>query len=95
MSSVITAVLERFWTLGVIDAPNSGEVTLAWSDLLAPCEKEIRIVAELEPLPEPKKQNPDEKLNEKEPLTDDDPSANPNASDTSQQGRCDTVSQTS
>lgn len=40
MSAVVTTLLERFWTLGVIDAPKSGEVTLAWSDLLAPSEKE-------------------------------------------------------
>lgn len=40
MSSVVQALLERFWTLGVIEAPKSGEVTLAWSDLLAPSEKE-------------------------------------------------------
>lgn len=40
MTSVIKSILERFWTLGVIDAPQSGEVTLAWSDLLAPSEKE-------------------------------------------------------
>ncbi|WP_312423679.1 DUF1073 domain-containing protein [Kosakonia cowanii] len=39
-SSVIEKVLERFWTLGVIDPPSSGEITLAWSDLLAPSEKE-------------------------------------------------------
>jgi hypothetical protein len=40
MTSVIETLLERFWMLGVIDAPSSGEVTLAWSDLLAPSEKE-------------------------------------------------------
>ena len=40
MSAVVTAVLERFWTMGVIEQPVSGEVTLAWSDLLAPSEKE-------------------------------------------------------
>ena len=39
-SSVVERVLERFWTVGVIDPPSSGEVTLAWSDLLAPSEKE-------------------------------------------------------
>nr|WP_238406854.1 anti-CBASS Acb1 family protein [Atlantibacter hermannii] len=38
----ITALLERFWTLGVIDPPTNGngEVTIQWSDLLAPGEKE-------------------------------------------------------
>lgn len=40
MSAVVTAVLERFWTMGAIEPPASGEVTLAWSDLLAPSEKE-------------------------------------------------------
>ncbi|MBK0031718.1 DUF1073 domain-containing protein [Erwinia sp. S43] len=40
MSAVITAVIERFWTMGAIEPPDSGEVTLAWSDLLAPSEKE-------------------------------------------------------
>ncbi|MDU7869919.1 MAG: DUF1073 domain-containing protein, partial [Pantoea sp.] len=40
MSSVVQTLLERLWTLGVIEAPKSGEVTLAWSDLLAPSEKE-------------------------------------------------------
>lgn len=40
MTAVVKAILERFWKLGVIDAPQSGEVTLAWSDLLAPSEKE-------------------------------------------------------
>lgn len=40
MSDVITRVIERFWTIGIIDPPVSGEVTLAWSDLLAPSEKE-------------------------------------------------------
>ena len=36
----ITALLERFWTLGIIDQPTNGEVTIQWSDLLAPGEKE-------------------------------------------------------
>ncbi|MCZ4058039.1 DUF1073 domain-containing protein [Pantoea sp. LMR881] len=40
MTSVIKSLLERFWTLGVIDEPASGEVSLAWADLLAPSEKE-------------------------------------------------------
>lgn len=39
-STVVENLLERFWTLGVIAPPSSGEVTLAWSDLLAPSEKE-------------------------------------------------------
>lgn len=40
MSDVITRLLERFWKIGIIEPPSSGEVTLAWSDLLAPSEKE-------------------------------------------------------
>ena len=36
----ITALLERFWTLGIIDPPTNGEVTISWTDLLAPGEKE-------------------------------------------------------
>ncbi|QDK20846.1 DUF1073 domain-containing protein [Leclercia adecarboxylata] len=36
----ITALLERLWTLGIIDPPTNGEVTIQWSDLLAPGEKE-------------------------------------------------------
>lgn len=39
-TAVVQMLLERFWKIGVIDAPTSGEVTLAWSDLLAPSEKE-------------------------------------------------------
>lgn len=119
MSAIITAVLERFWTLGVIDAPKSGEVTLAWSDLLAPSEKEkianmqamatvakdtqsafgtpvvseneIRAVGELEPIPENELPPP---VPPGDPLSDD-PEANPDSGDTSQQSRSDTVSQTS
>lgn len=40
MSDVVKRVIERFWTIGMIDPPKSGEITLAWSDLLAPSEKE-------------------------------------------------------
>lgn len=104
MSAVITAVIERFWTMGAIDRPVSGEVTLAWSDLLAPSEKEkianmqamaevaqktqqaygtpaieaneVRAVGELEPLKEPEQPNPNAKP-DKDPLTDDDDSDNP------------------
>ncbi|MGG4623982.1 DUF1073 domain-containing protein [Serratia odorifera] len=39
-SDVVKRVIERFWTIGMIDPPKSGEVTLAWSDLLAPSEKD-------------------------------------------------------
>lgn len=40
MSDVISRVIERFWMIGIIDPPSSGEITLTWSDLLAPSEKE-------------------------------------------------------
>lgn len=104
MSSVVTAVLERFWMMGAIEPPDSGEVTLAWSDLLAPSEKEkianmqamadvaqktqqaygtpaieaneVRAVGELEPLKEPETPDPNDKP-DKDPLTDDDDSDNP------------------
>lgn len=36
----ITALLERLWTLGIINPPVNGEVTIQWTDLLAPGEKE-------------------------------------------------------
>jgi len=39
-TTLVTVLIERFWTTGVIAAPASGEVTLAWSDLLAPSEKD-------------------------------------------------------
>lgn len=39
-TALVTMVIERFWMTGVIAMPTSGEVTLAWSDLLAPSEKE-------------------------------------------------------
>lgn len=35
-----SAVIERLWTVKVIEPPESGEITLTWSDLLAPSEKE-------------------------------------------------------
>lgn len=106
LSDVITRVIERFWTVGIIDPPASGEVTLTWSDLLAPSEKEklanmavmadvaqktqqaygtpavdeneVRAVGELEPRKEPVTPDPNAKPTDKDPLTDDDDSANPN-----------------
>lgn len=39
-SDVVSVVIERFWMFGIIDPPTSGEMTLVWSDLLAPSEKE-------------------------------------------------------
>ena len=118
-TGVVTRFLQRCWKFGVIEAPSSGEVTLAWSDLLAPSEKEkianmqamatvakdtqsafgtsvvseneIRAVGELEPLPEnelPPTVPPGDPLS-------DDPEANPDAGNTSQQVRSDTVRQAS
>jgi hypothetical protein len=106
MSTVIQLLIERFWSFGVIDAPKSGEVTLAWSDLLAPSEKEkianmqaladvaqktqqafgtsavdvneIRAAGELEPIKEPATPDPEAKTTDKDPLTDDDDSDDPN-----------------
>lgn len=40
LTDYITRVIERFWVLGIIDPPTNGEVSLVWSDLLAPSEKE-------------------------------------------------------
>ncbi|KKI48998.1 phage protein [Obesumbacterium proteus] len=40
LTDYITRVIERFWTLGIIEPPTNGEVSLVWSDLLAPSEKE-------------------------------------------------------
>lgn len=39
-SDRVSAILERLWTVEVIELPTSGEVTITWSDLLAPSEKE-------------------------------------------------------
>jgi len=106
MSDVVTRVIERFWTIGIIDPPSTGEISLAWSDLLAPSEKEkianmqalsdvaqktqqafgtsavevneIRAAGELEPMKEPATPDPNKKLTDKDPLTDDDDSDNPN-----------------
>lgn len=39
-SDRVTAILERLWTVEVMEPPKSGEVTITWSDLLAPSEKE-------------------------------------------------------
>ncbi|MEN4889198.1 DUF1073 domain-containing protein [Erwinia billingiae] len=106
MSDVVTRVIERFCAIGIIDPPSTGEVTLAWSDLLAPSEKEkianmqaladvaqktqqafgtsavdvneIRAAGELEPIKEPATPDPEAKQTDKDPLTDDDDSDDPN-----------------
>ncbi|MCG8709260.1 DUF1073 domain-containing protein [Brenneria sp. 4F2] len=40
LSWLITAVIDRWWRVGVIDPPKSGEVSVVWSDLLAPSDRE-------------------------------------------------------
>ncbi|CAI0896282.1 DUF1073 domain-containing protein [Serratia grimesii] len=40
MSDYITKIIQRLWKFGIIEAPKGDEVTLSWSDLLAPSEKE-------------------------------------------------------
>ncbi|MCM7422358.1 DUF1073 domain-containing protein [Enterobacter hormaechei] len=40
LSDRITALIERFWTIGIIEPPKSGEITVSWPDLLAPSEKD-------------------------------------------------------
>lgn len=40
LTQYVTEIIERLWKLGVIDPPSSGEVTLAWSDMLAPSESD-------------------------------------------------------
>ena len=105
-SDVITRVIERFWNVGIIEPPASGEVSLVWSDLLAPSEKEklanmavmadvaqktqqafgtpavdeneVRAVGEFEPRKEPVTPDPNAKPTGKDPLTDDNDSADPN-----------------
>ncbi|WP_226052663.1 phage portal protein [Dickeya chrysanthemi] len=38
LSDTITEIVTRLWMLGVIEPPASGEITVEWSDLLAPSE---------------------------------------------------------
>ncbi|MFT4271203.1 MAG: DUF1073 domain-containing protein [Pantoea sp.] len=40
LTEVITDLVTRFWTLGILPAPASGEITVGWSDLLAPSQSE-------------------------------------------------------
>ncbi|EMF4699070.1 DUF1073 domain-containing protein [Serratia marcescens] len=40
LTDLITDIVTRFWTLGIVPAPASGEVSVGWSDLLAPSEAE-------------------------------------------------------
>ncbi|CNI68942.1 Protein of uncharacterised function (DUF1073) [Yersinia frederiksenii] len=40
LTNVITEIVKRFWTYGFIEAPESGEITISWSDLLEPTDSE-------------------------------------------------------
>ncbi len=40
LADTITEIVTRLWTIGVIDPPVSDEITVEWSDLLAPSEAE-------------------------------------------------------
>ncbi len=40
MTDVITDVVSRFWTLGIIPPAQNEEITVGWSDLLAPSQAE-------------------------------------------------------
>jgi len=40
LTDVITDVVTRFWTLGIIPIPHGEEITVEWSDLLAPSQAE-------------------------------------------------------
>lgn len=40
LAEVITCLVTRFWTLGVIPAANGEEITVGWSDLMAPSRAE-------------------------------------------------------
>ncbi|MGU0056809.1 hypothetical protein ACVXG7_19770 [Enterobacter hormaechei] len=38
LTDVITDVVSRFWTLGIIPPAQNEEITVGWSDLLAPSQ---------------------------------------------------------
>ncbi|NUL36630.1 DUF1073 domain-containing protein [Kosakonia sacchari] len=40
LTDVITDLVTRFWTLGIIPPPRGEEITVGWSDLLAPSQAE-------------------------------------------------------
>lgn len=40
LTDLIERVIQRFWQVGIIPAPSSGEVSVTWSDLLAPGDTE-------------------------------------------------------
>lgn len=40
LTNVITDLVSRFWTLGIIPPARNEEITMEWSDLLAPSQAE-------------------------------------------------------
>lgn len=40
LTEFITDIITRFWTLGIVTAPKGDEITVGWSDLLAPSRAE-------------------------------------------------------
>lgn len=40
LADVINDLVTRFWTLGIVPAPATGEISVGWSDLLAPSQSE-------------------------------------------------------
>ncbi|MBE8598207.1 anti-CBASS protein Acb1 family protein [Xenorhabdus sp. BG5] len=40
LTQYVTQLIRRFWEIGIIEPPKSGEVTIAWSDMLAASEQE-------------------------------------------------------
>ncbi|CDH24914.1 anti-CBASS protein Acb1 family protein [Xenorhabdus bovienii] len=40
LTQYVTQLITRLWEIGIIEPPSSGEVTIAWSDMLAASEKE-------------------------------------------------------
>lgn len=115
LSEVIETLVRRFWAIGLIAPAANDEITVSWSDLLAPSqadridnmakmadvaqktqqafgrsavkENEIRAVGELQTLPEYEPEqlpDPNKAPAGKDPLTDDETTADPNAGNTPQ-----------
>ncbi|MDX7999363.1 DUF1073 domain-containing protein [Xenorhabdus sp. Reich] len=40
LTQYVTRLIQRLWEVGIIEPPSSGEVTIAWSDMLAASEQE-------------------------------------------------------
>lgn len=106
LSFLIKEVIQRWCDTGLVAQPKEGEITVDWSDLLAPSDSEklenmgkmaevaqktqqaygtpaiepneVRAAGELEPLKEPAIPDPNKKITDKDSLTDDDDSDNPN-----------------